>query len=164
MTRDELLSKYDKGERNFSGAHLSYADLHGANLGYANLCYANLRDADLRDANLGYAHLSYADLHGANLRGANLCYANLPPPTMILLARWGDVDANLCAQLMRYDASNHPEPKLFKKWAIDGPCPYNNCKWQRAANFKENRDLYRAGKPLTALQLAQKLLKRYCHV
>jgi hypothetical protein len=77
MTHEELIAKYEKGERNFRGADLEGADLMGANLRYANLWGADLRDAVLRDANLMDADLRKADLRGADLEGANLLDANL---------------------------------------------------------------------------------------
>ncbi len=62
MTRDGLIARYRSGERDFSDADLSGADLRGANLSGAYLRGANLRGADLRGANL----------RGADRRGANL--------------------------------------------------------------------------------------------
>jgi hypothetical protein len=102
MTRDELLTRYEAGYRNFAfsnlyganlygadlrGANLYGADLRGADLCGANLCGADLRGAnlygadlrgaDLRGANLSKADLRGANLYGADLRGADLCGANL---------------------------------------------------------------------------------------
>ncbi len=94
-------------------------------------------------ANLRYADLSGADLSGANLRYANLSGADLPSPTIVLLACWTVSDA-LCRDLMAYDAACHPNPMAFTAWARGGPCPYNDVKVQRAANFKEKRELWDA--------------------
>ena len=55
MTAQELLAAYAAGERNFSGA-----DLSGANLSKASLSGANFSGADLLDVSLS----------GANLNGA----------------------------------------------------------------------------------------------
>jgi hypothetical protein len=72
MTKEELISKYNSGERSFV-----YTNLRGANLGWANLSRANLSGANLSWANLSRANLSGANLSGANLNGANLSGANL---------------------------------------------------------------------------------------
>jgi uncharacterized protein YjbI with pentapeptide repeats len=105
MREDELLSRYQAGERNFSGAetqtlqdanlskinlqgvnlsgfNLKGANLQGANLTQANLSRANLQNADLSNAlleqsNLADADLSYAQLVGASIRLANLNRVNL---------------------------------------------------------------------------------------
>jgi hypothetical protein len=87
MNRDELLTAYAEGERNFKGANLTGAyladaylrgaDLKGADLAGANLAGANLTGAHLADANLTGAHLADANLAGANLTGAHLADANL---------------------------------------------------------------------------------------
>jgi hypothetical protein len=159
----------DLSSADLSSADLGSANLRSANLSYANLSYANLRYADLRSANLSYANLSYANLRYADLRSAdlssadlrsadlsyaNLSYANLPSPTMLLLSAWYSVPAELTLELMRYDASNHPEPSKFDEWAKGGDCPYSDIKWQRCANFHQNRELWKAGKKTkTALEL-----------
>ena len=72
MTRDELLTAYAEGKRDFRGADLGGADLGGADLRGADLGGADLRGADLRSADLRSADLRGANLRGANLRGANL--------------------------------------------------------------------------------------------
>jgi len=120
---------------------------------------ANLSEADLSEANLSEANLSKANLSGADLR-----WANLPSPTMLLLANWGNVylSNELCIELMRYDAANHPKPELFNKWANGGDCPYNGIKWQRCANFQERKDLWSPGPAKSALELAMMLLKEKC--
>jgi hypothetical protein len=92
MTRDELLTAYAAGERDFvganltrailtwanlSGANLSEATLRGANLTGATLRGADLYKADLTEASLREADLYKADLSGATLRGADLTGASL---------------------------------------------------------------------------------------
>ena len=57
MTRDELLSRYADGERNFTDANLAGANLTGADLSGADLTRANLSSADMTDANLSGAVL-----------------------------------------------------------------------------------------------------------
>ena len=72
MTRDELLSAYAAGKRDFRSVNLQ-----GENLQGVNLQNANLRGANLRGADLGGVNLQDANLRGANLRGADLGYADL---------------------------------------------------------------------------------------
>jgi len=152
----ELHLKWLHGETGGERADLSSADLRSA----------NLRSANLSSANLSSANLSSADLRSANLRSANLRSANLPAPTMLLLAAWEMVSAELTLKLMRYDAANHPEPSKFDEWAKGGNCPYADVKWQRCANFQENRELWKPGKTTeSALELvmmlfAEKQIKR----
>jgi len=151
------------------GADLQSADLYGANLRGADLRGADLRGADLRGANLRYADLyganlrgadlSGADLYGADLYGADLYGANLSAPTMLLLATWGTLSDELTADLMLLDASAHPNPEAFQKWADGGPCPYEGVKVQRIANFQENRKLWGKGKPDTIYNLMTRILK-----
>jgi len=92
MTAEELLKRYEAGERDFRGVNLSeeillWADLHGANLSganlrgvnfnWANLSGVDLTGADLSEADLAWANLSKADLSEANLSGANFSAASL---------------------------------------------------------------------------------------
>ena len=124
-------------------------------LRYADLSSANLRYVDLSSANLSSADLSSADLSYANLR-----YADLPSPTMLLLAVWYSVSAELTLDLMRYDAANHPDPSKFDDWAKGGECPYSDIHWQRCANFHEDRELWKPGKTTkSALKLVLMLFK-----
>ena len=154
------LSYADLSSANLRYADLSYADLSSADLRSANLRYADLSSADLSSANLSYADLSYADLRYADLSSANLSSANLPAPTMFLLANWGEVSDLLTTELMRYDADNHPEPKLFGEWAKGGECPYFGVQWQRCAVFEQKKELWKTGKcKMSALQLVEALFK-----
>jgi len=82
MTREELLSKYAEGERNFTGVNLENADLRevdfeGVNLQKANLKNADLREADLEGVNLQKVNLQRSDLRLTNLRETNLWMADL---------------------------------------------------------------------------------------
>lgn len=107
LTREQVIEKLNKGEKDFkeldlSGLDLSKLDLSNAilfhcdlkhiNLSCCNLKYANLEYADLSHCDLKYADLSYTNLHdadlshsylymanlsNANLEGASLSYANL---------------------------------------------------------------------------------------
>jgi len=97
MAAEELITRYDAGERDFSqanlyeedlsdanlaeadlsGAYLCAADLSGASLRQADLHGADLGGANLSEADLGEANLSEADLYEADLSGANLTGANL---------------------------------------------------------------------------------------
>ena len=153
----------------WEGANLHYADLHNAHLHNADLSYADLRNAnlsyaDLPGADLRYANLYNADLSGANLRNANLYNAdlrnaNLPATSVVLLATWGEVSPALCADLMMYDASCHPDKTAFDTWAGDGPCPYSNVKIQRACMFKEKKELWGSGKFRKPYTLMMRLFK-----
>lgn len=87
MQIEQLLSRYQSGERDFSkidlsGVDLSNVDLSGSDLSLANLKAANLSRANLRGTNLSgailqKANLSQADLTKANLNMADLGFANL---------------------------------------------------------------------------------------
>jgi len=158
---------------NLSGANLRRADLRwanlsGADLRWANLSGANLSGADLSEADLSGANLSGADLRWANLSGADLSHTRLPAPTAVLSANWGQVPEDLCLDLMRYDASNHPAGvAAFDRWALDGPCPYAVVETQRCANFQESRSIWQ-NRPTTdapvptALELVRRLLAASC--
>ena len=162
MNTQELLKRYNNGERDFSGANLRGASLRDANLRGANLCCADLCWADLRGANLRGANLRGASLRDANLRGANLRDANLPSPTMVMLASWGTVSDELCVDLMRFDTFCHNDPALFIRWANGGPCPYNNADFQRACNFKEDINLYTPGPCKNIHELMMRILSEKC--
>ena len=124
----------------------------------------NLRCADLRDANLNYADLRDANLNYAELSGASLSGARLPAPTMVLLANWGEVSPQLCADLMLFDSMSHPDPSLFDAWSDGGLCPYahNKVKIQRAAQFYEQRELWGKGVPCRVYDLMSRLLDEKC--
>jgi hypothetical protein len=68
---------------------------------------------------LSHANLSHANLTGVNLYNADLSgvkynkYTKIPSPAVMLLAQWQNVSDDLCLELMRYDAANHPSPYLF---------------------------------------------------
>ena len=91
-TREDVLSAYKKGQRDFWGWNLSDADLRGAelrgvDLSLVDLTGANLQGADLRGANLEWAKLAGADLSEADLTGANLKFANFTGAVL----RWADL-------------------------------------------------------------------------
>jgi len=164
------LSRADLSRAKLRDADLSRADLSDADLRWAYLSRAKLRDADLsradlRGAKLYGAKLNRADLSDADLSGSDLDLsgANFPSPAMFLLANWGEVSDWLCAALMRYDASNHDNPQKFLDWKNIGSCPYSEEKYQRSANFKENKELFSMDAPLlSARQLMQCLLFEKC--
>ena len=107
----------------------------------------------------------HAAIHaGANLSGANLSRAHGVAPPMVLLASWGDVSDDLCADLMNYDAANHPNGHAaFAAWVKGGACPYDGCRVARSANFAERKDCYRPDRPLqSALQLMDRLIAEKC--
>lgn len=96
MFAEELLERYQAGERNFAGvdlvAHqakdldvwvqLGRADFRGINLRGANLYRVSFGHADLRGANLagaylGYGALGYANFQDACLQGAAFTVTNM---------------------------------------------------------------------------------------
>ena len=119
-----------------------------ADLSRVNLSGADLSGADLSRVNLRGADLSRADLRGAYLSRADLSEADLPSPTMVLLASWGQVSDDLCADLMNYDAACHPDPSAFERWVATARCPYEDVKFARSANFGECRGLWEPARPL----------------
>ena len=135
------------------------ADLRGAYLGGAYLGGAYLGGAYLGGAYLGGAYLGGADLGGAYLGGADL-----PSPTMLLLAHWGELTVELTADLMLFDASCHPDPARFDEWAGGGACPYDGVKVQRAASFRERRELWGKGQLCRPYDLMVRVLAEKCPV
>ena len=128
---------------NLGRADLRGADLYGANLGEANLYGANLRGANLGGANLANANLANADLGEADLANANLRGVHLGAPSMVLLASWGHLPAELCYRAMLADAYAHPEgPAPFALWAKGGACPYSSVRVSRVVQFVESRDVW----------------------
>ena len=87
MTVEELLKKYEAGERSFPATNLSEANLSRTNLSQidlsqsilivTNLSGANLTEADLSNTRFNVARLSGANLTKANLSGAVINVANL---------------------------------------------------------------------------------------
>ncbi len=82
----------------------------------------------------------------------------LPSPIQLLQCNWGKVSDELTLELMRYDASNHPDPKKFDSWAKGGNCPYQKG-FARCAYFEEKRELWKPGKTKSARELVIALLK-----
>jgi len=150
----------DLQDANLQGADLQDADLQDADLQDADLQGANLQGANLRGADLRNVNLWGTNLQGADLQGADLQGAWLPAPTMVLLAKWGQLSPELTIDLMAYDASNHPNPSAFTRWTIDETCPYANCSVQRAANFQEDSGLWSPDHPVrSAYELMVDVLK-----
>ena len=108
------------------------------------------------------AYLARAYLAGANLVDANLVDANhLPSPAAILSGNWGEVPDDLCMELMRWDAANHPDPTAFDRWAASpgGPYPYDGVKVARATWFREKRELWSPGPSMRPYDLAMKMME-----
>jgi hypothetical protein len=148
MTKIELkkiLTEHGKWLRGEGG--------HRANLQEANLQWANLQWANLQGAYLQGAYLQEANLQRADLRGAYL-----PSPPELLLCYWGEVSNKLCTELMKYDASNHPDPTKFDEWAEGKGCPYGKG-FSRSALFQEKRELWKPGKAKPARELVLMLFK-----
>jgi hypothetical protein len=78
---------------------------------------------------------------------------------MILMASWKEVSDSLCADLMVYDASCHPEIARFDEWAKGGKCPYEDIGVQRACNFTEKRELWGKGRIQTPYSLMVRLFE-----
>ena len=86
ITAEELIGRYNAGERDFSkldlrGIKLEEVDLRGINLEGADLrgtsfCYCDLQGAVLRNANLEEADLYLTTLVDTDFRGANLRRSN----------------------------------------------------------------------------------------
>jgi uncharacterized protein YjbI with pentapeptide repeats len=162
------LYRANLSEANLSRADLSWANLSEANLSRADLSRADLSRADLSEANLYGANLSRAKLFETNLYGTKLSGADLKDiinlsPVYFLLADWGEVSDELCTELMRYDAANHPNPELFLEWARnDGSCSYSGISIERAANFKEKKSLYSPGPSKSAYELMKMVIRERC--
>lgn len=141
----KILSDHEKWLENDGGerADLSESDLRGISLSGINLSGSDLSESDLSWSNLSRSRLSRCNLSGSCLSESDLRGAFLPPPTMLLLADWREVSADLTVHLMRWDAWNHSDgERAFDKWADDGSCPYDDEWFQRAANFYESQDLW----------------------
>ena len=98
-------------------------------------------------------------VNAAIAAGANLSSANLPSPSVVLLAAWGTLSAELTADLMVYDASFHPDETAFTRWAEGGACPYEHAHVQRACIFNEDRTQWGKGKLVKPFTLMLRLFK-----
>ena len=65
---------------------------------------------------------------------------------MLLHSALYSVSDKLILELMRRDASFHPDPQKFDEWAEGGGCPYDNS-IARQYYFNERRELWEAGRP-----------------
>jgi hypothetical protein len=149
-------------DANLQDAYLQDANLRGANLQDANLQDANLQGANLQGANLQDANLQGANLQGANLQDANLQDAYLPAPTVMLLAYWPDLSPQLVADLMLFDADNHPDPEAFARWVAGGACPYDGVHVGRAAYFDQDRALWGTGQHCRPYDLMARAIAECC--
>ena len=77
LTRDQVIEKLEKDDKDFRALDLSGLILCNMDLSYANLSNADLSGTDLYNTDLYNANLSCANLIDANLEYANLSYANL---------------------------------------------------------------------------------------
>ena len=146
------LSSASLRHANFSGADLDGAALNSADLQNADLSRSRLYAANLAGACLQDATLQGAELHGVNLfyaylRNADLRGARLPSVTAVLLADWGRLPSNLTALALAYDASCHPDPNAFSRWAQGSRFVYpypappaRSIEVERACNFQERRE------------------------
>ena len=109
---EDLIRRYEDGERDFRGIQLGDVnligtDLRDADLTGADLAGASLLDADLRNANLARANLTgtvlaMADLRGTDLRRTSLAQADLRMATYDATTRFppgfSPIDAGLTPQ------------------------------------------------------------------
>ena len=149
LVRASLVRASLDGAR-LDGASLVHARLDGARLDGASLVRARLDGASLDGARLDGASLDGASLDGASLvrarlDGASLVHAKLPSPTVVLLACWGEVPEQLCADLMEYDCWNHGDRAAFDDFAMGGRCPYSDHLEERAARFHESGEIWKKG-------------------
>lgn len=112
--------------------------------------------AAMKELSLRGADLRGAYLYDADLRGAMYCVS------MLLMVNWGELPNNLVLELMRHDAESCGN-KAMNQWAKGGECPFSD-KLQRDFIFRENKDLWKPGKPklrgarlLAALAEAKKI-------
>lgn len=103
ISTEELIQRYESGERNFCDIGLTRLDLSNVNLAGVNLAGAKLRGANLTGANLADANLSHAYLICANLTRANLSGANL---TWAILVGANLENTNLRGSTFRYVQQN----------------------------------------------------------
>ena len=77
ITLEELLNRYQAGERDFSKIQIRLGELVNQNLSEIELSGASLNQVSLVDCNLSRANLSHANVAGSNLENINLSDANL---------------------------------------------------------------------------------------
>ena len=76
ITLEELLNRYQAGEKNFSEIQIRLGELVSQNLSEIDLNGARLDRVSLIDCNLSKANFTRANIAGSNLEGANLSDAN----------------------------------------------------------------------------------------
>jgi hypothetical protein len=144
----ELVSRAVAAKVNLYGASLDGASLVRARLDGASLDGARLDGARLDGASLDGARLVCASLDGARLDGASLVCArldgaSLPSPTVMLLAYWGAVSEQLCADLMEYDCWAHGDRSAFDAYGKNpNICPFSCHLEERAARFTESAEIW----------------------
>jgi len=139
------LSNVDFSEADLSNVDFSEADLFGASFFGANLHGVDFSEADLSRTNFSGASFSKVNFYMTSLYRANLEFPKFPSIRFISQIRLHHLSPDLTLELMRRDASAHPCPEKFDKWAKGGPCPYQN--EERFWLFEEKRQLWKAGKP-----------------
>ena len=77
ISLDELLNRYQMGERNFDRVQIRCGKLINKNLSDISLNGASLSQVSLRNCNLNRANLSKINITNSNLEGINLYEANL---------------------------------------------------------------------------------------
>lgn len=160
------LKGVDLSDQNLEEVDFSNCDLRSANFGRSILKECNFTKAVLTGAFFEGADLTNVCLQGAQIKKASFQNCKIkgvewPSPSEVLLASWGLVSDELCADLMIYDSQNHPDPSSFTAWAkgcvhkgkeYRGPCPYEiqqkfEFRVERAAHFQENTRLWDPSRP-----------------
>lgn len=98
-----------------------------------------------KKADLRYANLRSANLMSADLRYAKIQFYQFPSLRLLSSINLGTINDRLALELMRWDATCHPNPVAFNQWAKGGECPYQN--EERFWLFNEKRTVWKPGKP-----------------
>lgn len=150
--------EWDAIRNNFDNARFNFADLEST-----IFLKSNFNEASFFNVNLEKVDLSYTNIILTTFRNCNMKNTVLPSPGMILLANWGGYDSDDISMLMKLDASAHPEPEKFDKWALGEGCPYTNVNFNRAALFLENRNYWNSKKDFPTLwEVVYIIMKKYC--
>jgi very-short-patch-repair endonuclease len=128
MNREQLLSLYRKGQRDFSRQQLSGIDLREA-----CLVGASFEGADLSHANLSSARLDHTNLTNANLHKANLFKASLVGAVLKGICFEG---ANLDDTIMPNNRTTYqyrvkPEKKTYARQMRNNPTLSEAVLWER---------------------------------
>jgi hypothetical protein len=133
-----------------------------------NLAHCDFNHSVIRDTNLAGQDFSFSSFFRAGLYNVNLCNSRLPSPQafmMMEIRKFGmnEISNELCLELMRYDAASIENGvELMNDWAFNGPCPFSNSKWARAAMFSERIAVWKPGPSLPVYKLAEMVYQEIC--